>query len=100
MNTKELVSKLEKAVEDLVTLTITTTVTASDGGDASIVTTIDHINGHITTRFDEKFVTGPYQALRDFHAAREQQGAEIINGNIEVVGKLVALIQSAGATGT
>lgn len=54
-------------------------------------TKIDLLQGDITTCIPEEFITGDYQELREFHQAREQQGHEIIKGNIAALRELIAL---------
>ena len=85
------------ALQNLVTLKITTTVTGSAAKDkASMVTDINLLLGDITTEIPKEFVDGgPYASLRAFHQAREQQGAEIIKSNVEALKSLLGLAQEA-----
>ncbi len=53
-----------------------------------IKTTIDLLQGDIKTVMAPAFVTGNYQGLRDFHAAREKQGSEIISANLKALKEL------------
>lgn len=109
MTIGDLYAKLEGSLENLVTLEIVTAVgpvqpttrnkdgvkvqAATDPAAKLLRTSIDLLQGDITTEMDAAFVTGPYQDLRAFHQAREAQAMEIVKGNIEAVKALVALIQ-------
>lgn len=109
MTIGDLYAKLESSLENLVTLEIVTAVglvqpttrdangvkvqAKTDAGAKLLRTSIDLVQGDITTEMDPAFVTGPYQDLREFHKAREAQAMEIVKGNIEAVKALVALIQ-------
>lgn len=103
MGFKELLGRIESALDDLTTLNIVTavgrvTLPAKDAAsgpvppvdrDAKVMrTSIDLLRGDMTTVMDPDFVTGPYQALREYHAAREKQGAAIIQANIEALKSL------------
>jgi hypothetical protein len=86
------------ALENLVTLTITTSVVAGAGADekASMVTEINLLLGDISTDIPKEFVDGgPYASLRAFHQAREQQGADIVKSNVEALKSLLGLAQEA-----
>lgn len=97
---------IKKAINELVTLRIVTAVgeiTKDEKGvpviDYSqnpriILTSINLIQGDITTVFHEEFVTGKYQSLQVFHAAREKEGYELIKKNIEVLEKLYEVAKS------
>jgi hypothetical protein len=88
--------RILQALENLVTLRITTTVVAGTD-EKSIVTDIDLLQGDITTIFAKEFVDGgPYESLRAFHQEREKQGNEIIQGNVEALKSLLGLAQAAG----
>ena len=52
---------------------------------------INLISGDITVAMTEKFVS-EYEELREYHIAREKQGHEIINANIETLKKIVSAI--------
>jgi len=113
MTTKELIDKLEASLENLITLEIVTSVgTVSptkrnkegkredpvpDLNAKLMRTRINLLEGDITTELDAEFVTGEYKELRTFHAAREQQAADIINRNIQAVAALIALIRGERA---
>ena len=111
MTTKAWVDKLEAALNNLVTLEIVTAVGnvspskrdpttglrsegAPDPNAKLLRTRIDLLRGDITTELDPAFVTGEYQELRAFHAAREQQAADIVKRNIEALSAVIALIRS------
>lgn len=104
MNFQEFLGKVKDSIEKLSTLDIVTAVgplkydsvkktyEAPESGAASVMRTrIDLLQGDITTQLDEEFATGRYQGLRDYHAAREKQGHELIKSNIETLRQLVEL---------
>jgi len=112
MSMKELKNRIREAIENLATLEIMTAVGQVDAGgggeggafrspnldyDADpkvILTKIDLLQGDIKTVFNEEFVTGNYQALRDFHARREQEGYEIVQKNIAAIERLLNLVNA------
>ncbi len=99
-NAGELMDKIKKALDNLVTLEIITAVGQVKLGDKVspeidysknpkvILTKINLIQGDIKTVYDPEFVTGEYQSLKDFHAKREDEGYEIIKTNIETLKSL------------
>jgi hypothetical protein len=103
MGTAEFASKLQTALEKLITLEIVTTVGVVSAGDKpdpqakTMRTRIDLAAGDITTEIDPAFLTGDYAALRDFHAAREKQATDIINGNIDMLQRLFNLVVTVTA---
>lgn len=105
---RTLLDQISDAISNLIHLRITTaigpiTVTFKSDGSAgtisasnnlkAISTNIDLLQGDITTVFDPDFVNGPYQNVRDFHAAREKEGQEIIKKNIEAATALIKLVK-------
>jgi hypothetical protein len=95
----EFVTKLQTALEKLVTLEIVTAVGAvsanSDKLDPQAKTMRTRINlaeGDITTEIDPAFLTGDYTTLREFHAARENQATEIIKANVDMLERLFNLV--------
>ncbi len=106
-NANNFIQKVEATVHKLVTLdvrTIVGTVEWDPDGDTSKVklgpnakemrTCIDLLQGDITTALDDAFVTGPLQSLRDFHALREKQGADLVHSNIAALERLVQFARS------
>jgi hypothetical protein len=65
-----------------------------DADPTVILTKIDLLQGDIKTVFNEAFVTGNYQGLREFHARREQEGYEIIQKNIAAIERLLNLVNA------
>jgi len=59
-----------------------------------ILTKIDLLQGDIKTVYNEEFVTGNYQALRDFHAEREKEGYDIVLKNIAALERLLNLVNA------
>lgn len=107
---KDLKEKIMESVENLVTLEIMTAVGhvagPSGGSDEGrslpdldydrnpkmILTKIDLLQGDIKTVYHEDFVTGDYQELKAFHAAREKEGYNIIQQNIEALKSLLKMV--------
>lgn len=112
---QDLKSRIKASLQNLVTLEIVTAVgqVAFEAGEGEtparslpdldhgadpkvILTKIDLLQGDITTVYNEEFVTGNYQCLRDFHAAREKEGHDIIQKNIAALERLLALVNAHG----
>lgn len=101
MTGAELMKKIWDAVDNLVTLRIVTAVGQPgldkgkpevDLSKAKVISTkISLLDGDITTIFDPEFVTGTYQCLREFHAAREKEGYQIVRNNFDAVKGLLEL---------
>ncbi len=108
MNAQELWAKISDAADELIKLDIVTAVGplkyqtdasgkghyVPDGAAPTKVmhTRIDLVQGDVVTQMDEEFATGKFQALRDYHAAREKQGNEIIQANIKTLKSLFELL--------
>ena len=91
---KNLAERILQSIENLVTLNINTIV--DDAGIKKTMTsTINLIDGDITTEFDIAFVTGDLKELRDYQTQREAQGHQIIKDNIDALGKLIDLFKTA-----
>ncbi len=108
----ELLDKIRNALTELVQLKIVTavgpikaTVDPQDSTrivpevtsiqDSSLMyTRINLLDGDIVTCIPDKFVTGDYKDLREFHTAREKQGHEMIKGNFAALKELLALVRS------
>jgi hypothetical protein len=101
MASTELLTKFKNALTELESLRISTYVgnATYDAANDKFVpnvadparvmcTTIKVLTGDITTIIHPDFVSGPYQALRDYHAQKEQQGMAILKANVEVVERL------------
>jgi hypothetical protein len=107
----ELLKQLRDALNKYVTLEIVTAVgevMVDSKGDRDLdwtknpavaLTKIDLLQGDIKTIFDASFVTGDFQALREFHASREQQGHDIIQKNIAALKSLFELATNWGRSG-
>jgi hypothetical protein len=93
MDIKGVVSKLESAVTELVTLKITTRV-GIDGDPAQKVlrTVIDLAQGDITMQVDPWFLDPAQKTMLDLHAARERQGADIVRANVAAIARLIKLL--------
>jgi len=111
----DLKARIRRSLANLTTLEIITAVGhvrygAKDGGEGGrdfpdldydrdpkvMLSKIDLLQGDIKTIFNEEFVTGNYQGLRDFHEAREKEGHEIIRKNMEALERLWNLINAHG----
>ena len=111
---RELKKKIWESIKNLVTLEIITAVGQvchrHDGENSEqetglpdldydndpkvILTKIDLLQGDIKTIYNEEFVTGNYQGLREFHAQREKEGYEIIQKNIIALKELLNLLDT------
>ncbi len=112
---KDLKDKIKESLENLVTLEIITAVgqvrfePPDKNEDAEktkypdldfesdpkvILTKIDLLQGDIKTVYNEEFVTGNYQSLKEFHFEKEKQGHEIIKKNIAALEKLLNLVNA------
>ncbi len=100
--------KIKQALEKLMTLDIRTIVGESitdphsgklmpAPGAKMLVSQINLVEGDITTAFTEDFLAPPLAEIREFHSAREQQGHEIIQGNIRALQEMVKLIADLSA---
>ena len=106
---KDLLEKLEGALNNAVTLEIVTAVgrvkrgapaTPEEGSldldwennPVVALTKINLLAGDIKTVYPEEFVTGPFVDLKSFHAEREKQGHQILQGNLEAIRQLIKLV--------
>ena len=104
----DIFEQIRDALQNLVTLQIATVVGDArpqrQGGATNLdivdwstnpalaLTRIDLLQGDVTTVLAPAFVTGDYQALREFHLAREREGFAMVEKNIAA---LVQLYQAA-----
>lgn len=107
-----LIEKLQTALAQLHRLEIVTVVgpivcdskragadrfSVPDGAGAKVMrTTIDLLQGDITTLVDPAFATGELQGLREYHSARERQGAQIIRDNVQALLEILTLHSRLG----
>jgi hypothetical protein len=100
---QRIIKKISDAIEELVTLRITTAVGAVDwtkdqgaqpANCKAMESTINLLDGDIKTLIDQAFVTGDFKDLRSFHQDREKQGHEIVQGNIAALKALLDLARS------
>lgn len=106
---EDLRTRIRRSIKNLTTLEIITAVGRIryhkkdgefgpdldyDQDPKAILTKIDLLQGDIKTVYNEEFVTGNYQALRDFHGQREKEGYEIIQKNIAALERLLSLINA------
>lgn len=97
------------SMEKLTTLEIVTAVGATPldkdgnpliglGGDAQVmVSRIRLLDGDITTKMDEAFVTGVHAPLRDFHEEQVRRGMQMVKDNISALGDLYRLLRQVEA---
>lgn len=98
-------TKIINALEELVTLKITTIVGqvtikpdgCIDNLDFSkehniIMTKINLLDGDVMTVIDKAFVTGEYQTLKEFHSSREKEAQNIVKQNIEAIERLLKFV--------
>jgi hypothetical protein len=102
-NSEDLLTEIRNALGNLVTLEIVTAVGQIkrepnqthdidwDSNPQVCLTKIDLLQGDIKTVYHPSFVTGDYQALREFHAAREKEGYDIVQHNLDAVRALYGL---------
>jgi hypothetical protein len=106
MATSKFIMKVEKALEELVTLKIVTAVgemevDVNEGRRASVTalskskviwTSIDLLQGDILTVIHPDYEGEAGKELREFHKARETQGIAIIKENVAALRDLVKLL--------
>lgn len=81
--------KLSKAIEELVTLEITTTVTSD--GTRGAKTAINMASGDITASYSDDMVATGADA-RALHDAAVTRGTEIFTRNVETLGKVLVML--------
>ena len=111
MALKDILTMLETALEDLVTLEIVTAVgpvqptpapdpsgkrarPALDPAAKLMRTRIDLLRSAVTTEIDPAFATGDFQGLRSFHADREKQASDMFKGHVETIKSILELIKA------
>jgi hypothetical protein len=116
MAIKDILTTLEGALQDLVTLEIITAVgpvqptppskpgesraaPALDAGAKVMRTRIDLVRSGVTTEIDPAFVSGEYQGLRQFHADREKLASDMVKGHIETIKSIIQLIEGHAGKG-
>jgi len=87
MDVNGLIAKLEKAIEEIVTLRVTTIVNGK-----TLQTVINLALGDISMNVDPFFLDPAQKAIVDMHVAREKQGADILKANVAAVERLVKLL--------
>ena len=114
MSIDAFIQKVEQSLNRLVTLNVVTAVGSAkveiksddaggantkielSGGSSKVIwTSIDLVQGDITTVIDPDFQGDAGKELREFHKSRESQGLEIIRGNIAALKELVTLLGAA-----
>lgn len=95
---------IKNAMENLVTLDIRTIVGDVNiddkgklrpaAGAKQMVSRMNLLQGDITTAFPEDFLQPPLDNVRNFHALRERQGMDIVQGNIKALQHFIGLIDT------
>jgi hypothetical protein len=85
-------TKLRNAIDGLTKLTIRTVIDG-DGGERSMRTVIDLVDGDIENTIHQDFVSGELKGLRDFHEAQVHKGQEIIKNNIAALKAIFELVK-------
>ena len=99
--------QLRSTIHKVATLSITTAVGEAElsadgssyapGAGAKVMhSSIDLLQGDITSVIPEEFLTQPYARIREYHQAREDMGRAIIKENIECLKSLVELVEKLG----
>lgn len=103
MADESIITRLQRAVDNLVELRIVTAIGSVKLGGGNqpdpdidyagdpevILTKIDLVQGDIVTVFNPALMAPEFETLRAFHAGREAQGLEIVRKNIETVLELL-----------
>jgi hypothetical protein len=102
----DLLERIKSALDNIVTLEIVTAVGGIKKEGEKVAPNLDYQNaqvmltkinllqGDITTVVNEAFVSGPYQALREYHEAKAKEGYEIVQKNITTLEQLAKLAKS------
>ena len=102
---KDVLERLMNTAENVATLNITTvvgdaiSVKGKDGyylpdkNGKTMHSSIDLLQGDITSIIPDEFLSPPLNTIRQYHQAREDTGRQIIKENIECLMKLVELVK-------
>ena len=83
--------KVKESFDKLVKLEIKTAI-GTEQNNRAIKTTIDLLQGDISTIIHDDFITKPeLEPIYKFHLEREAQGIERVKGNIEAVKSALSL---------
>lgn len=105
------IDKLKASAENLVTLKITTAIGNAEpdpkapnnyvaAKDAKVMhSSIDLLQGDITTIIPEDFMQPSLSAIRQYHQTREEAGQQIIKENISCIKELVLLVEKISNDG-
>lgn len=98
----EITDKVKKAIDELVTLRIVTSVGTVDASSGKpeidyknnpkvMLSKIDLLQGDIEISIDEVYLDEKYAQLMAIHSENTKEAREIIHSNIEALKKLVQL---------
>ena len=102
---KSVLENLMNTAENVATLNITTVVGEAipvkgkdgyylpDKTGKTMHSSIDLLQGDITSIIPQAFLSPPLSTIRQYHQAREDTGRQIIKENIECLMKLVELVK-------
>jgi len=103
---EKLITEIESKVDKLTTLEIRTVVgsfTFTDGKSNGDITTstpphvlrtsIDLLQGDITSEIDQWFLAPENKPVLDMHLAREKQGGDVIKANVEALRQIWNLVR-------
>lgn len=90
---KPLLENLRDCLENLTTLTITTTVTGSE--ERELRTDIQLLMGDISNRIHSSYLTDENQkGLVEFHESQVAKGQQIIKDNVDAIRSILELVKS------
>ena len=89
--------KIAQAIEKVVELEITTSVTDANKVEREMVTQINLVEGDIKNTMDREFVVGELKELRPFHETQVLKAQQIFKDNLEALKTLWALVKDASA---
>ncbi len=93
LNVHRLQEKVEQALENLVTVNVSTTVTAAPEGDLTFATTVDLVQGDITREINHALLDPKYDALRADHDVQVTKALGIIDKNLATLQAMARFIQ-------
>ncbi|MEH0154539.1 hypothetical protein V6R21_10370 [Limibacter armeniacum] len=102
----DFLNNIEKHISNLVNLEVKTivsdyevdgnNVTRKEEADVKVISSsMNLIQGDVTTHVSEGLIDDKYTWLREFHSRKEEQGHMIIEGNVKALYSLFELYQNA-----
>lgn len=90
---ERLVERIEQALNEFETLSITTNLKDATGNELLLETAIHLLTGDITTTLPKEVFAPDNQSILKYHIGREQQGYEIIKQNIQTLKDLLKMLR-------